>query len=550
MLVGMPLLGQASVHEGSLPQPGCAFDISEFGRTSRTSAAVIRLQAELIDPNVPVSQYLILQLANESLTDLEGFYLPPDFAPPTEERKKRWSRETREFAGKYLDILVKVLPQKQRAAQEQSVQMVVENQFLRATPMQPDVRRCFQEVMAAIFPTLLLETQMAILNSGQGSYSLFQSTALSLSLRRLYESLDESMFGPSYRAETTLRAYRTDILTRIYEADKRLGREMILQEIASPSPRADIKVLAILPDETIAEIDQTFSGQLTDLYNDADWYGFTAKLATIERYATRNPLQDVKTIYFKHRRSWERDDFELFFSYFLRTDPAFGKKLIEENLKSRSREVISLAEMSHIRVSPGLKEIAKEHLNDPNRTIAADAAYLFRWVGNHGVEQLLWQNLEAWHQEWAAKRAATIPRDEQNYEDDLVEALLFGSEPCESKQTMDKISLLYVKGHSVDGNIAMSLNAWNHWHGKWPGPIRIFIDLRGPSGPRLSVEHCRSQVTIEQFKEAVSGFAIGTEFELRGQGHWHLDATLEPLISEIEHAVRERGMSVHRYEER
>lgn len=95
-------------------------------------------------------------------------------------------------------------------------------------------------------------------------------------------------------------------------------------------------------------------------------------------------------------------------------------------------------DIAHVHVSPELGKIAKDYIDYPDRKIAANAAYIFKWLGNADVETALWKNLDTWHKKWAAN-SGSIPFDEQNYQDSLVEALLLGGGPCKSKDTMDRL---------------------------------------------------------------------------------------------------------------
>lgn len=60
-----------------------------------------------------------------------------------------------------------------------------------------------------------------------------------------------------------------------------------------------------------------------------------------------------------------------------------------------------------------------------------------------------------------------IPSDEQDCEDSLTEALLLGSGPCRSKEMIERLRPIYIKGNSVDGNIEFP---------EWHDPVRILAD--------------------------------------------------------------------------
>ncbi len=301
--------------EQSLKHSECVVDVDQFAQTSRTSPDVIRFQSELINPDVPVTQQLILELADKSVRDV-GLSRPQ---PATTLPKGGWPSSMHDYEhesiGKYLDILVEALPQKRGPAQVESLKTAVGNQSLRLTPMRPEIRDCFQRATAGMFPSLPFETQWPILYSGP--YQLFKSASLTAYLRQLYDSLEDHVRGSSpEELEEDLRFYRNMILQRIYEEDPIVGRAMILDEITSGRPRADIEALSVLPDDTLPEMDRILPQQLPSLHNSSDDFEGLAKLGIVERYATGSLLPDMKSAYTKDAGKWRSDQEGLFLSYF------------------------------------------------------------------------------------------------------------------------------------------------------------------------------------------------------------------------------------------
>ena len=72
----------------------------------------------------------------------------------------------------------------------------------------------------------------------------------------------------------------------------------------------------------------------------------------------------------------------LFLSYFLRTEPVFGKELIEDHLRVSARDAVLFTDLDKIRTQPALQELAKQHLDDPDKAVAANAAYIFKYGRN------------------------------------------------------------------------------------------------------------------------------------------------------------------------
>jgi len=499
----------------------------------------MRLESELIDPQVPVTQTLILQLNTQAGRDAFSTAPKSTSGQTAKPAGKEGLRNQGDFSGKYLDILARVLPAKKGEALVDSLLTVTEDQFLRIRPAQPTERQCLKETVAKTLPSVPLEVQSRILFSGE--YPLFKSSALTLYLHRLYESVDDQIVAdeddPTFDRERVTRGYRTRILKRIYEADSNTGRAIILGEIASEVPRSDIEALKLLPDETLPEMDSTFAHQLPVVYDNANWDEYNAKLGVIERYATAAILPAMKSIYLHDPD--ERNQYHefLFFSYFLRTDPAFGRQLIEKSLgmpQSNCSNTL-FTELAGIRSQPELREIARRHLDDQNKCIAANAAYSFKYMCSQDVENLLWRDLEAWHKEWATK-SEPIPYAEQNYEDSLVETLLFGRGPCRSRDTVERLKRLYIKGSSVDGNIDFP---------EWHDPVKIIVQPHIVESLIFSVDFCSGSLSVEQLNAAIPDFPTGTEFEWYGPADPALQSLIESVRLDVERTIKQNDMSFH-----
>jgi len=530
----VPSFGKSEALERG-PQPsGCTFDISQFGRTPHSSPELIRLQSKLIDPAIPVTQQLILELSTAAGRDVSS--IPPATNGSEADRSKGKTRalNQEDWTGRYLDILLYALPQKQGDALAESLATVTEDQFLRIRPMQPATQQCLQEAVVRLLPLVSFDEKWGILLNGD--YALFKSEALGSYLQLLYETLENHLVEDTdFGREKQLRFYRSGILKRIYEADAGRGRDIILKEIASEQPRSDIEALRILPDAALPSMDPVFAKQLPAAYENADWAEYNAKLGVIERYATSGILSEMKSIYLNDPQERNQHHEFLFFSYFLRTDPPFGRQIVEASLRvpqSNCSNVL-FTELAGIRPQPELREIAKQHLGDPNKCVAENAAYSFKYMGNQGVEALLWQYLEAWHKEWSG-RNEPIPSREQEYEDSLVEALLFGRGPCESRDTVERLKHVYIKGNSGDGNIVFPA---------WHDPVRIVVEPHHFQSPRFAMDFCSGSLSVEQVLTAIPEYPERTEFEWYGPSDSTLDSSIAPVRIEIERAVKQHAMS-------
>ncbi len=503
-----------------------------FPQIQQASLEILRFRSELTDPDVAVTQPLIMALSRKTL--IAGGHIQGDS-----------DSSMYALMGRHLDILLRSILQKKGEAQRASFRTLVENQFLRPDYMDSARQSCFQFAAASIFPTLPVEDQLFLLTSNY--YPLFQSSSLTLYMRQLYESLDNQQPDSDDRSEHAVRFYRGLILRRIYEEDPVIGRAMILDEIASGSPRVDRDALTILPDETLPDVDNVARHQLSILQPGESDYASLAILGVLERYGTTNLLPVVKSAYIMGAPRWTSDEKDLLLSYLLRTDPTFVKQMIRHCVKTAPVNCLSVFTgiasvrsskglVAHVRSPQELNTLAEGYIGYLDRRIAADAAYIFKWTGNASVTPELWKNLEVWHRVWAVKRP--IPPEEQDYEDSLAEALLLGDGPCRSKETIERLRSLYIKGNSVNGNIRFPA---------WHDPIYIGVDSTLPSGPSFQVTFCNGFLNFDELKAGMPHFPAGTHFAWAGTLEPPTPPRLEPLFKELQSVANEHRMVLEGY---
>jgi len=129
-----------------------------------------------------------------------------------------------------------------------------------------------------------------------------------------------------------------------------------------------------------------------------------------------------------------------------------------------------------------------------------------------------------------------IPFPEQEYEDGLVEALLFGRGPCESRDAVERLKYMYIKGNSVDGNIAFPA---------WHDPVRIMVEPRHFQSPRFVVDSCSGSLSVERVLAAIPEFPERTEFAWHGPSDSTLESLIAPVRLEIKRALKRHNMSFH-----
>lgn len=420
-----PAFGMTSPSESAAQssEESCGLDSSDLLSDKRlTLQEVGELRAELSDPHSMPSQTLanLTRRFAPMPGDLAKYLglrqsLPLELMPLS----RQYDHQVADLTGEFLDALVVVLPSKEGSALSDAVYLATDWQSHRSMPMSHPTRSCLQRGMAEVLSRLSFDEQLRLL---RGRYfSVWASEAIAPHLTRFYNRFERAQPDSE---EAQIRLYRNEILRALYRADQSRAREIILREIGSPRPKADIEVLGLLPDEVLPEMDGVFAQQLNEAYENASWYELLAKLGIIERYGTGRIFRQVKAFYSAHEKEWHREQRVIFFSYFLRIEPEVGRDFIEQWLRKEDSDTL-LTDIANIREAAELEPIAVKALSNPDGRIAGNAADVLERIGHADVEPLLWQGLEVWHGKWVGRQSSERGYPATAYRDGLVLALLY-----------------------------------------------------------------------------------------------------------------------------
>ncbi len=526
----------------------CKFQTSEFLRTAGTTREAIALQNKFVDPQIGVTQRLLLAVAQKSADSTTP--------PPKDEKvghdeygepEKSWA----ERAGvapysltRFLDILAEIVPGKNREAREESLQTLIEEQQFRDAPFTQKSARCFQLAVAKVLPTLPVQRQLYAL--GSEYYADFKSAELNEYLPALYDTIEKQLERSEDEAEREagfrvgpreFDFYRTRLVKLVFEQNPGLGRDLILKEIFSPRPRISSEAFRLLPAEAIPGIDGVLASQIDEVYDNGNWYEFLSKLQVAEQFATADLFSKMKEIYERGKDDWSYDQEALFFSYFLRVAPEYARSAIEYRIAHPSQGSFALfTEVAGVQNTPDLYAVAEAYLADKNIEVANNAAYFFKYAKDRSVEPKLWRLLERWHAEWE-KKADEIPSKQQSYQDSLVEALLFAGSKCPRKETVERLKKLYIKGKSSDGNIEFR---------EWQNPVRFAISGYSKATATFQVQNCDGRMTLQGFKDEMQRFPAGTELVWTERSTKAMREALEPIYEELAEAARASGLTIRR----
>jgi hypothetical protein len=192
-------------------------------------------------------------------------------------------------------------------------------------------------------------------------------------------------------------------LQRIFELDPARGRELILKEIANPSGRVPFKVLALLPDKTLPELDDSFVTAM-EKPQQGNPEILSVQVQLLNRYGTAAILPRIKAAFYKKDWPASCDVQAPVISYFFRVDPAYATEALDQALLPSSRCCKSLlGSLARLHYGPEIETLAIRRLDDPDPEVVADSVRTLGEYGSAQAEAPLWKRFEKWHEEWKDK---------------------------------------------------------------------------------------------------------------------------------------------------
>ena len=242
-------------------------------------------------------------------------------------------------------------------------------------------------------------------------------------------------------------------LRRWYELDPAGARPAIIAEISRPRPRFGARVLGILPDETLPEVDFTLAEHFA-ASDDLDGSSHLASL--IARYATAAILPQITEKLDPKIGKWACDIQDPILAYLLRVNPAIARPRIEQAIAARGEEFTACNHelfqgISEIRYDPVLEEIGIQSLDDPDPEVAMTAATMLGKFGSPAAESALWQRYASWSAQWAGHESQlditfADGLDEKVYQlglgQNLMQALATGKSWLSDKTRLQRLSQL------------------------------------------------------------------------------------------------------------
>lgn len=307
-------------------------------------------------------------------------------------------------------------------------------------------------------------------------------------------------------------------LRRWYELDPAGARPAIITEIVSPRPRFDARVLGILPDKTLPEVDFILAENFT-ASEDYDALSHLASL--IARYATDAILPQVVEKLDPKLGTWACAIQDPILAYLLRVNPEIARPRIERAIAARGKNFSAcntqlLKTVAEIHYDPLLEKMAIQSLDDPDPQVAMTAATVLGQFGSPAAESPLWQRYTSWSAQWIGReselvRISTDPVKENTYQlslgQNLVQALATGQSWLLDKNQLQRLSEM-TKVRGIQQRVDSYLQHWQH------EGIGIFVDSSSLPNRFYARLGQYELYSVDALKAKISQFPAETKFVL------------------------------------
>ena len=325
------------------------------------------------------------------------------------------------------------------------------------------------------------------------------------------------------RPEVRNAQLRDRALLRLYQLDVTAATPLFLEEIAHPHIDNGIftvngDTLGLLPNETLSQFDQVLAVRLEN--NESHTAALDAQL--VGRFATEAVLSQIKAAYVARQGGWDCKTEDGFVLYFLRVDPDYGvKRLQQAPSVCMTKSIPAVIRMKRWReVQPSI--IANVSAPDLNR--ARQAAETLALYGDAAAEEAMWQRLKAFHDQWAERENDLTNR--ANTPKDASEAISF-QYGLVTALGQAQAWLLTDKQVTELENLTLGQTRDNvkPWH--WTPPIDVSLDLLFDGKLQSNVRQYHPP-DVDALRSKLAQYPRGTTF------HVTLFGQREQLVSVVQ----------------
>ena len=457
-------------------------------------AARSALETELRDPDHPISDTFLYTLRTINTVG--------------EAPNQDW----RDAQSKALGALVAALSEKRGKALSISLSTAVNEAWNSDVPKEITERLVGQ--MISMFDQLPLEAQNNLLTY---RWDKIQGSNVLPILRRYAQSYRDYPEMREVNAYNSLQL-SASALRHWYELDPAGARPAIIREITRPRPRFDARVLGILPDETLPEVDFPLAEHLTA---SDDFEGLSNIASLIARYATDAILAQVTAKLDPSLGKWACAVQEPLLAYILRVSSALARPRIQSAVDARGKDFSACNHelfqgISEIHYDPVLEEIGIRSLDDSDPQVAMTAATMLGKYGSPAAESALWQRYTAWAAAWTGRESELDLTFAEQAGDriyqlglgqNLMQAIATAKSWLSDEGTLQRLSQL-TKVRRVRDQLDGYVKIWKNQ------PLLVSFDNNSPPlGLDLRVAQYEFH-SMEELEEKIGQFPAGTKFTL------------------------------------
>lgn len=468
--------------------------ICMLGLISSPEHDVVRsaLEKEMTEPDHPISETFIWTVK------------AVDTAPSDE----HW-RETQKNA---VEELIAALPAKRGKALTTSLSTALNEAWNSGDISKATIDRLVTQMVSA-FDRLPVDAQNLLLTYRWDKISGPQMIPI---LRRAAEAYHDH---PEMREMNAYQALQVSAsaIRHWYELDPAGARPAIIREIARPRPRFNARVLGILPDKTLPEVDFTLAEHLTE---STDAEGLVNISSLIARYGSNAIFAQVTAKLDPLLGKWGCAIQDPLLAYVLRVDPEGARVRIEEAIAARGEGYTacnhgSFQGISEIYFCPVLEDIGIHSLDDPDPQVAETAATMLGRYGSPSAEPALLRRFKEWSAKWAGQEGElNLTFSEQSGDrvhelglgENLAQALATGKSWLSDAHNLQELSQL-TKVQQIQDQLAEYSKIWQKQ------PLVISMSNNPPSDLDLRIAQYEFH-SMDDLEEKLEQFPSGTRFIL------------------------------------
>lgn len=355
--------------------------------TPHRDLAIQAMKAELSNPDHPVTrEYASTLVALEMLSDPK-LRLPP-YDP---NHQQEWRRASDAHYTEFDRRVNAYLQQASTAPHGAAALAATASEMLQSgLPLSPEAKAGWRQALISNWRTLPVEKQN----------ELIEYRWAEVGGPEWLPVLEQIVAGAANPGRAMNKPNRETALLRILQVAPEDAHSLILQEVAKSQGDIGISVLSELPDHSLPQfetawVDEIRRGTSTDIV-----------FQLVDRYGNEHALPALQSIYEAHRGEWACVPQTAMLRYFLRVKPDYGVQELTTAMALRKStgcyrtQLSNLAEYSRARQ---IQKMAVQQLDDPEPTVASDAAKVLQQYGSPEAEKALLIRLEKFHERWKDK---------------------------------------------------------------------------------------------------------------------------------------------------